>query len=270
MTSLMAVEGLRKRFGGVRAVDDVSFAVNEGDLHGVIGPNGSGKTTVFNVISGVYKPDAGEVRFNGQQIGGAPPHAITRRGIARTFQNLRLFKSMSVLENVLVGLGGYRRGGGTMPTDPFLRPRLARKEERAMREHGRALLRRVGLDAYADAPATALPYGKQRKVEIVRALAVSPRLLLLDEPAAGLNGEEVRQLSEIVRSIRDSGVTVIIIEHNMGLVMSLCERVTVLAGGRVIAEGQPAEVARTPAVIEAYLGDSMSSDDLPSISEVTG
>jgi branched-chain amino acid transport system ATP-binding protein len=251
----MAVEGLRKRFGGVRAVDDVSFAVNEGDLHGVIGPNGSGKTTVFNVISGVYKPDAGEVRFNGQQIGGAPPHAITRRGIARTFQNLRLFKSMSVLENVLVGLGGYRRGGGTMPTDPFLRPRLARKEERAMREHGRALLRRVGLDAYADAPATALPYGKQRKVEIVRALAVSPRLLLLDEPAAGLNADETRELDDFLQSLVTDGLTILMIEHDMRLVMGICSTVTVLHRGTVIAHGTPAVVRADAGVVAAYLGD---------------
>jgi len=234
--------------------------VEAGEIRGIVGPNGSGKTTLFNVISGLYKPTSGTVRFTGRAVTGARSYRLAQAGIARTFQNLRLFGALSVRENLLVALDHTR----TLSAWRYvLWPIAIWRQDRSLRARADDLLDRFGLTAFAGNRPGALPYGIQRRVEIARAMARAPKLLLLDEPAAGLNGDEVRQLSEIVRSIRDSGVTVVLIEHNMGLVMSLCERVTVLASGGVIAEGTPAEVAVAPAVIEAYLGDSMSTDDLP-------
>ena len=240
MPELLSTRDLRKHFGGIRAVDGVSLAVQAGALHGIIGPNGSGKTTVFNIISGIYKPDAGEVFFDGQPIGGRPAQAIVRRGVARTFQNLRLFRSMTVIENVEVGLGGFRRAGGAPA---------------AAREHAVALLERVGLARDGDVLATALPYGKQRKVEIARALATGPRLLLLDEPAAGLNSDEKRELDTFLQSLVSGGLSVVMIEHDMRLVMGVCSTVTVLDRGTVIANGTPSAVRSDSRVIAAYLGD---------------
>jgi branched-chain amino acid transport system permease protein len=252
----LEIRALSKHFRGVRALDEVSFRVEPGQIHGVVGPNGSGKTTLFNVVSGLYRATAGEVLMDGQVISGARPYRLSHLGIARTFQNLRLFGELTVRDNVLVALDRTRTW--SIWRYGLWQPGVWR-QDRALKLQADRLIARFGLTDYADARPPSLPYGIQRRIEIARAMAVSPRVLLLDEPAAGLNGDEVQQLARIVRSIRDSGVTVVVIEHNMGLVMSLCERVTVLAGGRVIADGTPAEVVATPAVIEAYLGgESMS------------
>jgi branched-chain amino acid transport system permease protein len=254
---MLEVRRVTKRFRGLLALKDVSLSVEHGEIRGIVGPNGSGKTTLFNVISGFYKASAGRVLLGGRVISGARPYRLSRLGLARTFQNLRLFGEMSVKDNLLVALDRTR----TFAIWRYvLWPIGIWRQERRLNQQADALLGRFGLSEFAMAPPSSLPYGIQRRIEIARAMAGGPRLLLLDEPAAGLNGEEVRQLAEIVRSIRDSGVTVVLIEHNMGLVMSLCERVTVLSGGMVIAEGTPAEVARVHAVIEAYLGDSAMAD----------
>ncbi|MBD2891535.1 Vitamin B12 import ATP-binding protein BtuD [Actinomadura sp. RB99] len=258
---MLEIDGVAKQFRGLKALKDVSLTVERGEIRGIVGPNGSGKTTLFNVISGFYRPSGGRVLMDGQVVSGSRPYRLSRHGLARTFQNLRLFGELTVRDNLLVALDRSR----TYAIWRYaLWPVGIWRQERRLHRRADDLLRRFGLTEFAAASPGALPYGIQRRIEIARAMAGSPRLLLLDEPAAGLNGEEVRQLSEIVRSIRDSGVTVVLIEHNMGLVMSLCERVTVLAGGSVIAEGTPAEVVADHAVIEAYLGDSaMAGMPLP-------
>jgi branched-chain amino acid transport system ATP-binding protein len=254
-TTLLSIEGLTKRFGGVTALQDVSFVVRPGTIHGLIGPNGSGKTTNFNVISGVYRPDGGTIRFDGATISGMPAHRITRVGIARTFQNLRLFKTMSVLENVLVGSGGSPRGRDTIyPWDPYIRPWRARAAEAHMRAEAMELLARFQLADLADVPAISLPYGKQRRVEIARALATQPRLLLLDEPAAGLNAEETRELEETFTGLVAGGLTILMIEHDMRLIMGVCHQVTVLDQGKLIADGTPEMVRSNEQVLAAYLG----------------
>ena len=263
---LLEISGVAKRFRGLKALDDVSLTVRRGEIRGIVGPNGSGKTTLFNVVSGFYRPSGGQVRLDGRVVSGRRPYRLSRLGLARTFQNLRLFGELTVRDNLMVALDRSRMFAIWRYV---LWPFGVWRQERRLRREAEELLERYGLAEFAGAAPGALPYGIQRRTEIARAMAGSPRLLLLDEPAAGLNGEEVRQLSEIVRSIRDSGVTVVLIEHNMGLVMSLCERVTVLANGSVIAEGTPAEVAADHAVIEAYLGDSAMADiPLPDTSEV--
>jgi branched-chain amino acid transport system permease protein len=263
----LEIRSISKHFRGVKALDGVSFRVEAGEIHGVVGPNGSGKTTLFNVVSGLYRPTGGQVLLDGRPITGARPYRLSQWGIARTFQNLRLFGDLSVRDNVLVALDRSRTWAiwryGVWPLGIW-------RQERSLRAGADQLIGRFGLADYAQARPPALPYGIQRRIEIARAMAAAPRVLLLDEPAAGLNGEEVQQLSQIVRSIRDSGVTVVVIEHNMGLVMSLCERVTVLANGKIIADGEPAEVVANPAVIEAYLGgEAMSTEPLASPEPLT-
>ncbi|MEV6342724.1 branched-chain amino acid ABC transporter ATP-binding protein/permease [Actinoplanes sp. NPDC051851] len=257
---LLEIAGVGKDFRGLRALDDVSLTVAAGEIRGVVGPNGSGKTTLFNVISGFYRPTTGRVRLAERDVTGLAPYRLSRLGTARTFQNLRLFGDLTVRENLLVALDRTR----TLSAWRYLlAPIGVLRRDRVLHRRAAELLAAYDLAPLADQLPRSLPYGTQRRVEIARAMATAPRLLLLDEPAAGLNGEEVHRLAATVRAIRDSGVTVVIIEHNMSLVMSLCDRITVLAGGRVIAEGTPAEVALAPPVIEAYLGDSMTGDDLP-------
>jgi branched-chain amino acid transport system permease protein len=256
---LLTIDGISKQFRGLKALREVSLSVRAGEIRGIVGPNGSGKTTLFNVISGIYVASAGSASFRSGVITGRRPHHLSQLGIARTFQNLRLFGQMSVEENILVSLD---RSPMRSIWRYALWPVGIWRYERALRREARELLVRFGLEDFADAEPRSLPYGIQRRVELARAMASKPTLLLLDEPAAGLNGQEVSQLRDIVRSIRDSGVTVVLIEHNMGLVMSLCDRVTVLASGGVIAEGTPAEVAIRPEVIEAYLGDSFSTSEI--------
>ena len=229
--ALLSVEGVTRRFGGIVAVDGVSLDVAEGEIVGLIGPNGAGKTTMFNLITRLYRPDAGEIAFDGETLLKTPPHGIVKRGIARTFQNVELFGSMTVLEHVL--LGAHARRG------------------RSASE----VLDYVGLSDVADRPAAELPYGTQKRVELARALASGPRLLLLDEPAGGLNHEEVLELGTLIRLLRiNLGLTILLVEHHMGLVMSIAERVHVLDFGRLIASGTPAEVQGDRAVVEAYLG----------------
>jgi len=229
--AMLSVERVTRRFGGIFAVDDVSFDVNEGEIVGMIGPNGAGKTTMFNLITRLYKPDNGEIVFEGESLLRTPPHGIVKRGIARTFQNVELFRSMTVLEHVLVGRHA-RRGRGA-----------------------RELVEYVGLAGLAHQQAAELPYGTQKRVELARALASGPRLLLLDEPAGGLNHEEVEELGSLIRSLReDFDLTLLLVEHHMGLVMSIADRVHVLDFGRLIASGTPIEVQCDEAVIEAYLG----------------
>ena len=250
---LLEVSGLVMRFRGVTALDDVSLTVRAGEILGVVGPNGSGKTTLFNVISGLYRPSAGSVLLRGRRIAGLRPYRISLLGVARTFQHLRLFRNLTVLDNVLVSLDRTR----TRWSWRYLCwPLGVWRYDRSLRDRAAALVSGFGLTSLAGSLPGELPYGIQRRLEIARAMAGAPSLLLLDEPAAGLNGEEQRQLAAIVRAIRDSGVTVVLIEHNMGLVMSLCERVVVLDSGMVIAAGAPSEVATDPAVLEAYLGKS--------------
>ncbi|HUR01847.1 MAG TPA: branched-chain amino acid ABC transporter ATP-binding protein/permease [Nonomuraea sp.] len=263
---LLEIDGVTMRFKGLTALDQVSLTITAGEIRGVVGPNGSGKTTLFNVVSGFYTPTSGRILFRGREVTGAAPYRLSLLGVARTFQNLRLFGDLTVQENVLVGLDRTRtRWVWRYVALPWSVLRF----ERSLRERAGELIDRFGLRDFADAAPRALPYGIQRRIEMARAMAMAPTLLLLDEPAAGLNGEEVRQLAEIVRSIRDSGVTVVVIEHNMGLVMSLCDRVTVLSGGKVIADGAPADVAVQPDVVAAYLGDSMAAPSETAVEEAT-
>ncbi|MFD9444075.1 ATP-binding cassette domain-containing protein [Streptomyces sp. NPDC060006] len=254
---LLEIRSVTKNFRGLRALENVSLTVRPGEIRGIVGPNGSGKTTLFNVISGFYRATSGQVRFGSRATTTARPYALSLLGVARTFQNLRLFGQLTVRENILVALDRTRTY--TIWQYAVWQPGVVRRE-RQLRRQAQELLERFGLADFAEVAPGSLPYGIQRRIEIARAMASRPRLLLLDEPAAGLNGEEVQQLARIVRSIRDSGTTVVLIEHNMGLVMSLCERVTVLSSGGVIAEGTPAEVVAAPEVIEAYLGDSAMAD----------
>ncbi|MPZ85400.1 MAG: ATP-binding cassette domain-containing protein [Actinophytocola sp.] len=255
----LEISGISKQFRGLKALVDVSMSVQPGEIRGVVGPNGSGKTTLFNIVSGIYSVSAGTASVDGRVVTGHRPHQLSQLGIARTFQNLRLFGQMTVRDNVLVALD---RSSMWSVWRYLLWPVGVWRTERGLRRRADEFLERFGLTDFAGAAPRSLPYGIQRRLEIARAMATRPALLLLDEPAAGLNGQEVGQLSDIVRSIRDTGVTVVLIEHNMGLVMSLCDRVTVLASGSVIAEGTPAEVAVRPEVIEAYLGDSMNTADI--------
>ncbi len=249
--SLLSLRNLMKTFGGLVAVAGVSFDVEENAIVGLIGPNGAGKTTVFNLITGNYKPNGGEVLFDRQNITGLPTHRIVSLGIARTFQNIRLFPDMSVLENVLAGLHCRMKAGvfGSMFRTPSQRREERAAVERAMRE-----LAFVSLDCQYNNLARNLSYGNQRLLEIARALATDPRFLILDEPAGGMNDQETEDLMGLIRAIRSRGTTVLLIEHDMNLVMRVCDRLVVLEYGAVIAEGTPDEIKRNPQVIEAYLG----------------
>jgi branched-chain amino acid transport system ATP-binding protein len=249
--ALMSMRDVSIRFGGVVALDSVSFDIRPGEILGLIGPNGAGKTTCFNAMTGVYAPTSGQVLFRGESIGGQKRFSITKRGIARTFQNIRLFGNMTALENILVGADANHSTG--VATALFRMPRH-RREERQGRQRAHELLDFMGLTARADELARNLPYGDQRRLEIARALATDPTLLCLDEPAAGFNPAEKRNLMDLIRRIRDQGYTVLLIEHDMRLVMGVTDRIVVLEFGRKIAEGAPEEIRNDPAVIAAYLG----------------
>jgi ABC-type branched-subunit amino acid transport system ATPase component len=257
---ILQVQGLTRAFGGLVAVNDLSFNIHRGEIYGLIGPNGAGKTTVINMLSGLIPPTSGTIRFAGQAIERLPAHKITALGMSRTYQNIRLFGAMTVLQNVIVGQ--HCRLHSSLVGRLVFAPGV-RREEQAAGEKSLALLQSVGLDTAQNLPASSLPYGSQRRLEMARALASDPALLLLDEPAAGMNGQEREELQTRLRALSDGGLTILLIEHDVSLVMNLCHRIGVLNFGNLIAEGTPQQIASNPAVIEAYLG----TDETPATTD---
>jgi branched-chain amino acid transport system ATP-binding protein len=249
--TILRTERLSISFGGVRAVDEVNIEVEPGQVFSIIGPNGSGKTTLFNLVSGIYTPNDGAIRLAGELVTGLTPDQLARRGLSRTFQNLQIFSRMSVLENAMVGRHLHERTG--IIADLLHWPSVARQNQMS-RDAALAVLARVGLAESAHQPAGSLPYGALKRLEIARALASDPKLLLLDEPAAGCNPVETQEIDRVIRSIVKDGITVLLVEHDMRLVMNISDWVHVLSGGRTLAEGKPEQVRANPAVIEAYLG----------------
>jgi ABC-type branched-subunit amino acid transport system ATPase component len=252
---MLRLERVSKRFGELVAVSDVSLSVPQGAIAAIIGPNGAGKSTLFNTITGIYPPSAGEIFFEEKRIDGWPTHRIAAAGIARTFQNVRLFSFMAAIDNVLAGEDVHLRA---QLWDSLLHTPRQRREEKEARERARELLAFVGLEGVSETYARNLPYGSQRRLEIARALASRPKLLLLDEPAAGMNPREKAELGDLVRAIRERGITVLLIEHDMGLVMRISDEITALDYGECIARGTPAQVRNNPAVIAAYLGTAVA------------
>jgi len=248
---LLTCEQLTIRFGGLAAIDNIDFQMESGEIRGLIGPNGSGKTTLFNMVSGIYKPTAGSILLEGRPISSLRPDQVTRAGIARTFQNIRLFSDMTVWENMLVGR--HCRMKQSVLAD-MIGSNAKRREEKKAAEKLEELLALFKMDRLRDELAKNLPYGLQRELEIIRAMASEPKLLLLDEPAAGMNPQETSQLMNLIHRLRDRGLTVLVVEHDMRLVMNICDRITVLNYGKKIAEGVPREIQENPEVIAAYLG----------------